>query len=93
MLDFSNFKIYNKNVHKSTKERRSMKINKLKAKMIEYGYTQEDVAKELSMSNSTLNLRIMERVDFKLTELVKLKELLSLTDDEAIDIFFTNECA
>ncbi len=65
-----------------------MQINKLKAKMVELGYTQEDIAKQIGLSNSSLNLRMTERVDFKLPEIVDLQKVLNLTNDDVIAIFF-----
>lgn len=67
---------------------------KLKAKMVEKGYSQLDMADYLNISYFTFNLKINNKRLFTLLEVQKISELLGLTEQEIIIIFlqimFTN---
>lgn len=63
---------------------------KLKAKMVEKGYSQLDMANYLNISYFTFNLKINNKRLFTLLEVQKISELLGLTEQEIIIIFFTN---
>lgn len=54
------------------------------------GATQGDLAKEIGITEQTFSEKLNERKgrDFNLGEVVKLKKLLGITNDELIDIFF-----
>ncbi len=65
-------------------------VLKLKAKMVEKGYTQLDMADCLNISRFSFNLKINNKRLFTLLEVQKISELLGLTEQEIIIIFFTN---
>lgn len=66
-----------------------MNIRLLKSKLIEQGLTQKDLAEIMKLSPSTLNRKINDpRNIFVLRELLILKDILKLSDEEAIAIFF-----
>jgi len=66
--------------------------NKLKAKVIENGLTMEKVAKALDINVTTLYRKINGTSDFTRSEMHKIKDLLNLSDKEAIDIFLPQTC-
>lgn len=67
-----------------------MKINKLKAKVVEREMNIEMLAKKLGINQSSL-YRKLNNASEKITigEAVKMKKILDLKDEEAIDIFLT----
>lgn len=60
--------------------------------MVEKGFNQEKFAKELKMNKSTLS-RKLRRGDFLICEANKIVEVLELTADEAVQIFFAKSVA
>lgn len=62
-------------------------MKKLKGKLIEKGYTYENIASELGISKTTFAYKINGKGCFLITEASKLKELLNLTERESIEIF------
>lgn len=61
---------------------------KLKAVIVEKGMLQEQVAMQLGMTSATFNYKVNNKTEFKASEIKKLSEILKLTDDEVIAIFF-----
>jgi len=67
-----------------------IKVNLLKAKMTEYGFTIEALAKELGISYKTLWTRLNRKPeDFTQDEINKLIEILHL--ENPMEIFFATE--
>ncbi len=62
---------------------------KLKAVITERGMTQEQVADALGISAQSLNYKINNKVEFKVSEVKQLQTILNLTDEEVRLIFFT----
>ena len=67
-----------------------MNKNKLRAKMVEYGDTQADLAKALFISVSNLSLRINGRVDFRQSEIDLIKKRYNLSAEDLDLIFFAD---
>ena len=70
-----------------------MKVNLLKSKIVELGYSVNDVVSKMNdkgvkMSNSAWYRRLGNFCEFDRTELQALKEVLDLSDDEFAEIFF-----
>ena len=62
--------------------------NKLKGKMAENEVTVSRIAKELGLAEATVRTKINgNRYEFSLSESVKIKNLLNLTDAEYLEIF------
>ena len=61
---------------------------RLKAAIVEKGYTQEQVAEYLGISNPTLNSKINNKREFKASEIKLIVELLGLSNQQMMDIFF-----
>lgn len=61
---------------------------KLKSVIIERGLTQEQVADAIGVSLQTFNGKINNKVEFKVSEVKKIQEILNLTDEEVRLIFF-----
>lgn len=62
----------------------------LKGKIVEKGTNVATIAKKLGVDKATL-YRHMNTGGFSLGEVVGIKELLDLTEDEAIRIFFGSD--
>lgn len=65
-----------------------MNKNKLKAKMMEHGDTQSDLADALNISLSNLSLRINGKMDFRQSEIDAIKKRYKLSAAELDSIFF-----
>jgi predicted transcriptional regulator len=67
-----------------------VKINKLKGKMVEKGMNVESLSKALNIDKSTLYRKLSENGEtFLIKEANLIAEVLSLTYEEASDIFFS----
>lgn len=51
--------------------------------------TQENYAKAIGISNTSLQERLSNKVPFKQTEIITTKQLLGLTAEKMDEIFFT----
>ncbi len=68
-----------------------MNINKLRGKIIENGMTVNDVASYIGMDRSTFYRKLNnEGETFTIKEVNLIRDVLNLTVDEAVSIFFTN---
>lgn len=68
-----------------------MKVNLLKAKMLEKEVTPEDISKMLGFKNvQTFYNRLNGKVDITLTEIKEIKKYLCLTQEETNFIFFND---
>ncbi|WLD74730.1 helix-turn-helix domain-containing protein [Leptotrichia sp. HMT-225] len=65
-----------------------MAYNVLKLKIKDKKLNYQKLAKELRISESGLNKKINGKNYFTQSEIYKIKELLELTDNELIKIFF-----
>jgi len=65
-------------------------VRRLRAKIIENGMTQSELAKELSMSQSTFSRKIKsEALSFSVGEMHAICQLLKLSNEEAKLIFLS----
>lgn len=64
-----------------------MKLNKLKAKIIEKGLNVEGLADKVGMERSTLYRKLNNFEKITIGEAIKMKAALEMTDAEATDIF------
>ena len=65
-------------------------VARLKGKIVEKGFNQLLLAKEVGMDRSTLNRKIKKGETFTIGEANRIAIVLNLTKDEAMSIFFTN---
>ncbi|MCD7722517.1 MAG: helix-turn-helix domain-containing protein [Clostridiales bacterium] len=63
--------------------------NLLKAKIIEFGYSQKDIADFLNISLATLNYKINGKREFKMSEIAPLCKILNLNETELNQIFLS----
>lgn len=70
-----------------THEGKMIQVNKLKALFVENGLSYKDVANEIGISEATMNRRMKTNI-FGSDEIQKMVNLLKLSKDVAIDIFF-----
>ncbi|MFQ9545728.1 MAG: helix-turn-helix transcriptional regulator [Clostridium sp.] len=68
-----------------------MKSNMLKSERIKNGFTQKDLAKALKIDVTSYSKRETGIVEFKLNEVIHLKEILNLTPKSIDEIFFDNK--
>lgn len=61
---------------------------KLRALIVERGYTQERVAAHLGITTASLNYKINNKREFKATEIKMLVELLKISEGDIPVIFF-----
>lgn len=64
-----------------------MNVFKLKAKIVERGMGVEELAGILDMSTQTLYRKLRTPLSMTLMDAIRLKDILGLTDEEAIEIF------
>ena len=64
-----------------------MNAFKLKAKIVEQNITMEALAKQVGISTATLYRKVKYPLHLTLLEVIKLKDILDMTNEEAIDIF------
>ncbi len=64
---------------------------KLKAIMVEKGYTQADLAKLLNISEQTMNYKINNRREFKASEIQMLIKILEIPSEQVDGIFFVHD--
>jgi predicted DNA-binding protein (UPF0251 family) len=64
-----------------------MNVFKLKAKIVEPGIGVEELAKILGISTQTLYRKLRTPLSMTLMDAIRLKDILGLTDEEAIEIF------
>lgn len=62
--------------------------SKLKGRMKEKGYTQEDVANHINISKSTISLRLNNQALFIQDEICKIIGLLDIPCEEIKEYFF-----
>lgn len=69
-------------------------VQKLRGVIVERGYTQERLAKEIPMDKSTFSRKMAgDGEDFSIEQADRISKILNLTKDEAIDIFFSQYVA
>lgn len=64
-----------------------MNVAKLKGKMVELGINVETLAEMIGVDRSSLYRKLSKSEKVTIGEAKRIKEALSLTDDEAIAIF------
>lgn len=65
--------------------------NKLRGKIREKYGSEVKFAKSMGLSQATLSAKLNDKVDFTRTELIKMQELLNISDDEFRGIFFLKD--
>ena len=65
-----------------------MNTNELKAIMVRHNDTQEKLANYLGLQVSGMNARINGKVDFRRSEINRIRARYGLTPEETIGIFF-----
>ena len=63
-------------------------INKLKGKITENGYTMKTLSSKIGICETSLRRKINDKSDFTLSESLKVKEILHLSSQDYLDIFF-----
>ena len=66
-------------------------FSKLKGRIKEKGYTQENVAKRLNVSVSTFNLKINGNAFFTQEELYEMSNMLEIPKEDFYNYFFTQK--
>ena len=63
--------------------------NKLQARMVEKGYTQKTLAKELKKNEGTISAKFNNESDFKTSEMCSICEILEIPLQDIGTYFFT----
>lgn len=66
-----------------------MKINKLKAKMVEKGVNVETLADKIGVGRASLYRKLNNFEKITIGEAIKMKSVLEMTDADAISIFLS----
>ena len=69
----------------------SFNFNRLRGKIIERYGSQAKFAKELGLSQNSLSRKMNNKTRFTSTDMVKIKELLSIPNNELDAYFFSTE--
>ena len=64
-----------------------MNMNKLRAKIIEREMNVEQMAEIIGMTGPTLYRKLKAPLKITIGEAIQMKDVLELTDEEALDIF------
>lgn len=64
--------------------------NKLMGRMKELGYTQESLSKAVGICETTLNLSLNNKRNFKQNEMVKICEFLHIPKSRLAEYFFSH---
>lgn len=64
-----------------------MNVHKLRAKIIEEEMNVEELAEIIGISAPTLYRKLRAPLKMTIAEVIKIKDVLGLTDEEALDIF------
>lgn len=64
-----------------------MNMNKLKAKIIEQGMNVEELAEIIGITGPTLYRKMRAPLKITIGEAIQIKDVLKLTDQEALEIF------
>lgn len=67
--------------------------NKLKGRMVELGITQDEMAKELNIAQSTLNLKLNGKRPMQIAEAEAISNMLKINTGEFGIYFFSLEIA
>lgn len=62
----------------------------LKAKIVEMGFTQSEIASKLGLSLTSLNYKMNGKTEFKANEIYALSDILKIKDKDAY--FFCAKC-
>lgn len=62
---------------------------KLLGRLREKGFTQSDLARKIGLSECSLNFSLNNKRPFRQSEISKICEVLSISDDQIITYFFT----
>ncbi len=64
-------------------------IERLKGKIIEHNLTQKDIAKKMGIDKSTFSRKLSNNgKGFTVEEIHKMVDIIPLSKEEAVDIFF-----
>lgn len=65
---------------------------KLKARRTELALSQKDIAEKIGISIASYSRKENNHLPFTVKEVKEIKRALELSNEEAIDIFFTDSC-
>lgn len=65
-----------------------MEPNKLKAKIVEMGFSQTSLAPKVGMSKNTLNAKVNGRIPFNTDEIMRMCTVLNIVDNVEKSVIF-----
>lgn len=73
------------------KHETSLKVNKIKARMVELGMTQAQLADKMGINQRTFRFKMNGTMRVYLHDLENLMVILELTPEETVEYFFGNK--
>jgi len=71
----------------------SFNFNKLKGRIVEILGSQQELAKKMEISGTTLSAKLNNQTEFKANEILLIAKLLSIPKNDITEYFFYSECS
>lgn len=66
-------------------------VNKLRGKIVEKGFSQQELAQSIGIDRSTFYRKMKNNGDFSIGEVAEIAKVMQLTNEEAIEIFLSKK--
>ena len=66
-------------------------VNKLRGKIVEKGFSQQELAQSIGIDRSTFYRKMRNNGDFSIGEVAEIAKIMQLSNEEAIEIFLSNK--
>ena len=66
-------------------------VNKLRGKIVEKGFSQQELAQSIGIDRSTFYRKMKNNGDFSIGEVAEIAKIMQLTNEEAIEIFLSKK--
>lgn len=66
-------------------------VNKLRGKIVEKGFSQQELAQSIGIDRSTFYRKMKNNGDFSIGEVAEIAKVMQLSNEEAIEIFLSKK--
>lgn len=66
-------------------------VNKLRGKIVERGFSQQELAQSIGIDRSTFYRKMKNNGDFSIGEVAVIAKVMQLSNEEAIEIFLSKK--
>lgn len=66
-------------------------VNKLRGKIVERGFSQQELAQSIGIDRSTFYRKMKNNGDFSIGEVAEIAKVMQLSNEEAIEIFLSKK--